>query len=296
MKRLGYLIITALVTASCSDFLSLQPEYEINENSFYKTPADFETALIGNYAGLQGLHNANIVYLGDLTTDNAEIRWTSPTVAETEFDEMNPTTSNGFLGNIWSICFSTVSRSNDIISRIDATSFIEADKRKVKGEALFLRAYAYFYLVRVFGDVPLVEVAFRSPKEIMEFDMSRKPTAEVYGLIERDLTEAATLLTGVTGMSKSRASVGAAKTLLGKVYLTRQQFDKAASVLKEVIDANTYTLDQNYGRLFTNGNDELPESVFEIKYLSGNVGEGNSFSSIFTPARFDMAMFPNNMQ
>src|SRR5690606_14288529 len=98
------------------------------------------------------------------------------------------------------------------------------------------------------------------------------------------------------GMSKSRASVGAAKTLLGKVYLTRQQFDKAASVLKEVIDANTYTLDQNYGRLFTNGNDELPESVFEIKYLSGNVGEGNSFSSIFTPARFDMAMFPNNMQ
>lgn len=296
MKRLGYLIITALVTASCSDFLSLQPEYEINENSFYKTATDFETALIGNYAGLQGLHNANIVYLGDLTTDNAEIRWTSPTVAETEFDEMNPTTSNGFLGNIWSICFSTVSRSNDIISRIDATSFIEADKRKVKGEALFLRAYAYFYLVRVFGDVPLVEVAFRSPKEIMEFDMSRKPTAEVYGLIERDLTEAATLLTGVTGMSKSRASVGAAKTLLGKVYLTRQQFDKAASVLKEVIDANTYTLDQNYGRLFTNGNDELPESVFEIKYLSGNVGEGNSFSSIFTPARFDMAMFPNNMQ
>ncbi len=296
MKRLGLYILVGLITISCSDFLTLQPEHEINENSFYKNAGDFESALIGNYAGLQGLHNASITYLGDLTTDNAEINWTAPTIAETEFDEMNPTAGNSFLGAIWTSCFSTISRSNNILSRIDGVDFNETQKNQFRGEALFLRAYAYFYLVRIFGEVPLVEVAFRSPNEIMAFDMSRKPVDQIYNLIEKDLTGAASLLADVSGLSKSRASAGASKTLLGKVYLTRGQYDKAAGILKQIIDSNTYRLEANYKKLFTNGNDELPESVFEIKYLSGNVGEGNTFSSIFTPARFDMAIFPNNMQ
>ena len=296
MKRLGSLLFIAVIVIACSDFLQLQPEYEINENSFYKNANDFETALIGNYAGLQGLHNTSITYLGDLTTDNAEIRWTSPTVAETEFDEMNPTPSNGFLGTIWTTCYATISRSNNILSRLESADIAEGRKKQFRGEALFLRGYAYFYLVRIFGDLPLVEVAFRSPNEIMAYDMSRKPVSEIYNLIEKDLTEAASLLTGVSGLSKSRASAGAAKTLLGKAYLTQKKYQNAAAILKEIIDSNTFSLESNYGKLFTKGNNELPESVFEIKYLSGNVGEGNGFSAIFTPARFDMAIFPNNMQ
>lgn len=282
--------------SSCSDFLNLQPEFQLNENSFYQNANDFETALIGNYAGLQGLHNAAITYVGDLASDNAEVRWTSPSISETEMDEMNPTPVNGFLGTVWTTCFSTISRSNNILSRLNDVAMTEAQKNQFRGESLFLRAYAYFYLVRIFGNLPLIEVAFRSPNEIAAFDMSRKPTAEIYALIERDLTEAATLLSGTTGLSKSRASAGASRTLLGKVYLTTKQYDRAASVLREVLDSNTYTLVADYSRLFTNGNDELAESVFEVKYMAGNVGEGNSFSSLFTPARFDMAIFPNNMQ
>ncbi len=296
MKRLGSLLFVAILATGCSDFLQLQPEYEINENSFYKNANDFETALIGNYAGLQGLHNTSITYLGELTIDNAEIKWTSPTIAETEFDEMNPTPSNSFLGTIWTTCFATVSRSNNILARLEGADIAEGRKKQFRGEALFLRGYAYFYLVRIFGELPLVEVAFRSPNEIMAYDMSRKPVTEIYNLIESDLTEAASLLTGVSGLSKSRASAGAAKTLLGKAYLTQKKYQNAATLLKEIIDSNAYTLESSYEKLFTNGNDELPESIFEIKYLSGNVGEGNGFSAIFTPARFDMAIFPNNMQ
>jgi hypothetical protein len=57
-----------------------------------------------------------------------------------------------------------------------------------------------------------------------------------------------------------------------------------------------YSLAIDYKTLFTNNNDDLPESIFEIKYISGNVGEGNGFSAVFTPPRFDMAIFPGNMQ
>jgi len=296
MKKYIIYICMGVALGSCSDFLDLQPEYQISENSFYKDAKDFETALVGNYAGLQGLHNASLINLGDLTTDNSEIKWTSPTISETECDEMNPTASNDFLNTVWTTCFATIARSNNVLSRLDAVNLTDAQKNQFKGESLFLRAYSYFYLVRIFGNVPVVNVSFRSPDEIMNFDMTRKPVSEVYSIITSDLTEAASLLNGVTLPSKSQASSGAAKTLLGKVYLTNKQFDLAKNVLKEVIDQKTYSLNPDYKKLFTNGNDELQESIFEVKYMSGNLGEGNSFSSIFTPARFDMAIFPGNMQ
>lgn len=296
MKKYFLFSMIAMIGTSCSDFLSLQPENQINENSFYKNISDFDAAMFGVYAELQTLHNASIVYLGDLTTDNAEIRWTVPTVAETEFDEVSPTPANSFLSTIWSSCYNVISRSNTVLSKLEGAGLTDAQKSRLRGESLFLRGYAYFYLVRTFGALPIVEVPFRSPNEIMNYDMSRKETTQVYSLIERDLTESATLLAGVTGLSKSRASSGAAETLLGKVYLTTKQFDKAATILKKVIDSNAYSLQTNYGALFTNGNDNLAESVFEVLYMSGNVGEGNSFSTIFTPARFDMAIFPGNMQ
>jgi len=288
--------MTLLLLPACSDFLELEPEHQISEGSFYQNANDFETALIGSYSGLQNLHNTALVYIGELTTDNAQIQWTSPTVSEVELDEVNFTPANGFLNSVWSISFTTVSRSNNILSRLDNVDINESVKNQIRGEALFLRAYGYFNLVRIFGPVPIVDNAFRSPAEINAYDMSRKPVDQVYGLIEQDLTQAATLLEGVENLGKSRASTGAAKTLLGKVYLTKQEYGQAATVLKEVIDSNSYSLVEDYQSLFTNGNDELPESVFEIKFMSGNLGVGNNYSSTFTPARFDMDIFPNQMQ
>lgn len=296
MKKYINLVLLGITMGSCSEFLNLQPEYQINDVSFYKNAKDFETALVGNYAGLQGLYNTALIDIGDLATDNAEIRWSSPTVAETELDEVNPTPSNSFLGTVWSTSFATIARSNNILSRLDAVSLTDAQKNQFKGESLFLRAFSYFNLVRLFGNVPIVDVSFRSPNEIMAFDMTRRPVGEVYALIIKDLAEASNLLNGMNLPSKSQASTAAAKTLLGKVYLTTKQYDLAKNILKEVIDQKSYALNPDYKKLFTNGNSELQETIFEIKYLSGNVGEGNSFSSIFTPARFDMAIFPGNMQ
>ncbi|SHM99306.1 Starch-binding associating with outer membrane [Cyclobacterium lianum] len=296
MKRYWIYIFSCLLLPSCSDFLELEPEHQISEGSFYQNANDFETALIGSYSGLQNLHSTALVYLGELTTDNAEIQWTSPMVSEVELDEVNFTPANGFLNTVWSICFTTVSRSNNILSRLDDVEMIAGSKDQIRGEALFLRAYAYFNLVRTFGRVPLVDVAFRSPAAINEYDMSRKPVEEVYARIVQDLEEAASLLDGVDGLEKSRASTGAAKTLLGKVYLTNQEYGRAATVLREVIDSGVYSLNEDYKALFSPGNDDLDESVFEIKFMSGNLGVGNGFSSIFTPARFDMDIFPNQMQ
>lgn len=296
MKKYILMLTTvSLVLSSCEDFLELAPEHQINEQAFYKTAEDFETALIGTYAPWQELHESPLIRMGELTTDNAEITWSSPTINESELDENAVTSTNGFVGSVWSTGFQTVSRCNNILNRIEGAPIDETLKSQYKAEALFLRAYSYFYLVRFFGDLPIIETSFTSPNEVAAFDMTRQPAEEVYQLIISDLTTASGLFTQ-DDLPKSRASVGAAKTLLGKVYLRRQQWADAAEVLKEVIDMNQYSLMPDYKTLFTNNNDNLAESIFEIPYLSGDIGEGNGFSSIFMPPRFDMAMFPGNMQ
>lgn len=294
MKKYFLLAFIVIILNSCNEFLTLQPEYRINENNFYSTANDFETALIGNYSELQEFHE-DILYLTELTTDNSRIYWSNATASIIECDDSNITSTNIYVNSVWNSCFTTISRCNNILSRIEDASINESLKSQFKGEALFLRAYCYFYLVRLFGDLPVIETAFRSPDEISGYDMSRKTAGEVYQLIISDLNSAADLLQGITGLSKSRASWGAAETMLGKVYLTQKEYVLAATVLKEVIDGNGYSLETSYESLFTNGNDELEESVFEIKYMSGNVGEGNYFSSMFTPFMFDMAIFPGNM-
>lgn len=209
---------------------------------------------------------------------------------------MEITPTNTFVSAAYTINFKIITESNAILDFIDNAAVTDAVKEQYKGEAKFLRAFGYFNLVRLFGDVPIVTKDFKSPEEIQAADMSRQPAAQVYQLIISDLQEAETNLQAVTGLSKSRASVGAAKALLGKVYLTMHQYSDAATVLNDVISSGKYSLENNYATLFTNNNDELPESIFEVKYLSGNIGEGNSYSSLFTPPSFNAAIFPNNMQ
>ena len=134
---------------------------------------------------------------------------------------MNITASNGTVNSVWTYCYIAIAYSNNIIARIDDVDMDETTRNQFEGEALFIRAYCYFYLVRLFGELPIVDVAFRSPDEIFSFDMTRQPVSDVYAMIEDDLKNAVTLLDGIE-LSKGRASAGAAKTLLGKVYLTER--------------------------------------------------------------------------
>ncbi|HBL77137.1 MAG: hypothetical protein A2W90_18795 [Bacteroidetes bacterium GWF2_42_66] len=296
MKKTIFILLVAILgLVSCNDFLTLSPEHQINEVNYYKSEADFETAVTGIYNTLQSLHDREIL-LGpaELLTDNVGINSYTYETLMAEFDGAEITSSNLYINNLWVYCFTVIAYSNNILDRTDDIEMSESKRNQFEGEALFLRAYSYFYLVRLYGDVPIVDVAFRSPNEIFSFDMTRQPVSNVYAIIENDLKNSATLLSGLT-MPKGRASAGAAKTLLGKVYLTEKKYSDAATILKEVIDMNTYSLVSNYKSMFDGSKERSSESIFEIEYLSGNIGEGNSFSSAFPPGLFGMAIFPNNM-
>ncbi len=295
MKKITFILFGIFLGfTACNDFLELSPEYQNNEEDYYQSKDDYETAVVGIYNKLQSLHDVTILYLTELTTDNATPSYQNPTTDQYECDEMNITSSNGYVNSVWTCCFTAIAYSNNILARIDDIDMDETKRDQFEGEALFIRAYCYFYLVRLYGEVPIVDVAFRSPDEISSFDMTRQPASDVYAMIEDDLENAASLLKG-TELSKGRASEGAAKTLLGKVYLTEGECSSAATVLKEVIDMKAYSLVDDYGSLFDGTNEKSGESIFEIEYLSGDIEEGNNFSYYFTPSLFNMAIFPDDM-
>lgn len=295
-NKLLLFLILAATTFSCKDFLALTPEYQISDQTFYKSQNDFETALTGVYSTFRGLFSTStLLYMTELTTDNTEIQWSSPSTDEMQMDQNAVTSTNGFVQAAWNACLYTISRSNAILNRIDAIDFDQTAKSRIKGEAKFMRAYAYFYLVRMYGNVPIITQTFSSPAQVSAADLALKPQADVYKMILADLSEAETLLPATLNTDKTRASRMTVKTLLGEVYLTQKAYDQAATKLKEVIDAKSYSLVPTYQTLFTNGNNNLAESIFEIQYVSGR-SMGNNYSTVFTPAITSMAIFTNNLQ
>jgi hypothetical protein len=151
-------------------------------------------------------------------------------------------------------------------------------------------------MVRIFGNVPVTDEEFSSPEDIMAADLTLKPKETVYDKLVNDLKTAESLLPATLNTDKTKASQGTVKTLLGKVYLTLLDYTNAAAKLKEVIDAQQYgPLNGSYKNLFSAGNNNLPESIFEIEYVSGKT-MGNNYSTLFTPAITSMAIFQNNQQ
>lgn len=298
MKKNAFFLalLGSLALGSCRDFLNLNPEYLISDQTFYQTQGDFETALVGAYGTFRGLYStSNLQQLAELSTDNAEIQWSSPTANEMQLDQNAVISTNAFVLTAWNINLYTVSKTTALLNRIDAVPFDQAVKDRLKGEAKFLRAFSYFNLVRLFGNVPLADREFASPVEVAAADLSLQPADKVYEVILADLLSAETLLPAAVNTDRTRASRGTVKALLGKVYLTRREFDKAAAKLKEVVDSRQYSLVPNYQTLFTNGNNNLPESLFEIQFVAGR-GMGNNYSAQFTPAITSMAIFPGNLQ
>ncbi|MFT4154438.1 RagB/SusD family nutrient uptake outer membrane protein [Parafilimonas sp.] len=293
-----YFLILLVVTGltSCKKFLDLTPNSQMSDNEFYNNQNDFERALLGAYSNIRDLYSGSaILYAADLRTDNAEINWSSPSTDEMQMEQNALTSSNGYVNSIWNTCLKTISKCNTILNRIEGVDFAEADKNKIIGETKFLRALSFFYMVQLFGEVPVTFEEFTNPEEILAADLTRKPVDEVYNVIIDDLTSAESLLPATLNSDKTRASIGTVKTLLGKVYLTRGNYDLAAAKLKEVIDLGQYKLHDDYASLFSLGNNNLDESIFEIQFVSGK-SLGNNYSAVFTPAITSMALFPGNAQ
>lgn len=298
MKKIFITTALLLSLTACSDeFINLAPVSERNVEEFYKTPADFNNAVLGAYSALRlgGIYGDALIYTGEVAADNTDLGSTrsSINIYNFEFVDKVYTGANGFFNTIWQDHYRAIARANNILGAIDEVAMADNLKKQYTGEAQFLRALLYFNLVRIYGDVTLITRPVTSL--VQASGLARNPAAEVYKLIEEDLLSAEEKLPlTYAAADLGRATKGAAQGLLGKVYLTLKQYDKAAPKLKAVLDGNRYRLLPSYTSVFDFNNPNNAEILFDVQYRSGNLGLGSNLWEKFAPFNASVAVLGAN--
>ncbi|WP_211356701.1 RagB/SusD family nutrient uptake outer membrane protein [Aquimarina intermedia] len=274
MKKMKYIVKSAIffmtmsVLFSCSDDFVDVASPDPNSEDFFNTEQEYQDALIGAYDLLQSTY-LNVM-LGEIASDNtiAGGESASDVPGIQEVDKMEHTSVNAQLRDIWNWMFAGINRANYIMEFQNKIDF--SGKEQIIAQTRFLRAYYYFELVKWFGDVPLA-----IDKRILfgeESGIERTPKEVVYTQIEEDLLFAGANLPA-TQAEAGRVTSGAARALLGKVYLYQDKFSEAAAVLDQVI-AGPYDLVADYNSIFEQEGENNIESVFEVQYDDNFPGAG----------------------
>ena len=280
-KKIIPVILISLFLGACKkSFIELNPISTVSTDALYKTDKDFKDAVVGVYNGLRAPYGYFWEF-GDLRGDDTKHDPASG-LERIRIDNFTMDNDDGILRNAWRDYYIIVYRANAVLSNIEkADTSIVKNKARYIGEAKFLRALAYFDLVRIFGDVPMVTTA----KTIEEaYKTGRDKVDKIYNeVIISDLMDAENKLPQTyTGSDVGRATKGAAKALLGRVYLTRKDFVKAEAKLNEVTTMG-YSLLKNFNDLFDyNKNEHHSEYIFDVEYLDGGLGLGSTFTNTFT--------------
>jgi len=287
MKNIFILFISILVLSSCNeDFTDLAPISNRNEADFYNTENDFVSAINASYAGLQknGVYGRAYWLMFEMRGDNTD-QGPDATGLSRVYAEINAFTEDALNEQItaaWTGSYSVIANCNVILARINAVEMDANIKNRIIGEALFLRSLMYYHLAVAFGNIPLQITPFTPGDGLTQVDAST-----VYAQIRADLVTAETNLAVSYGVSdEGRATKGAAATLLAKVLLTINLKSDAEIVLRRIKDTYGYDLVDDYAELWGVANENNKESIFEIQYLSGGIGQGSAFTNDFSPSAF----------
>lgn len=279
-----FTLLALLITAgtSCKKWLAdkdVDPS-SLSPETYYSIPAHAEAAIAAAYAQTRFINGgagifANNFSLLEMLTGTAK----TETGQNTDLNNLIGLSYNGdnvFVNNWWNGPYSLIAQANLVLQKVPGiTPMDEAQKKRILGEARFLRAWAYFYLVRLYGDVPLItEPVNASSPNLLP---GRTSKDSVYALIVSDLTSAE-----ASGLpykdATGRVSLGAVKSELAEVYLTMagQPLNKGAAYYKlaadkawEVISSGNFSLFTNYNDLHSVAQENKGEHIFQLQYLSG---------------------------
>ena len=280
--RFVAILTIAISVSACENFLDKQPLDTIVEDSFYNTAEDMDKAMLAAYVPLQNQQwMAQGWRILEIPSDNSQAGGTDPDF--TPIDDFSTSADNISVADFWAIRYRAVALANVVIFRAPLASITDDEVAVLVAEAKFIRALAYFDLVRTFGDVPL---SLEAPSLENDVLLPRSSVEDVYGLIEADLTEAAEELpTTRIGADLGRASKGAALALHAKVALTRKNFRQAQELSSSCMRLGVYQLMPDYGDNWDiTTSDNNAEAVFQIQHVGcGPFGTGNASQAFFAP-------------
>jgi hypothetical protein len=286
--------------------IDVYPESNLNAGTYYSDLSEVKSAVTGCYNGLQ----RPLYYewqLTELRSDNAKQGSPGSTASTnrdlSDLDMFTPSTAHQGNYNYWFNTYANIRNINIVLQKLGVNydqsagsiSFSaitipvsDADRKQLAGEAMFMRAYHYFNLVRLYGGVFLVYQPI-SPEESKA--MNRATEADIYKLIIADLKSAAASMNTLkysqivsnTPSDLGRATSWAAKALLAKVYLTLNRKSDAIPLLQDVKDNSGYSLQGNYANVFSTTNEVNSEILFAVRFKAGGLGLGSLLSNLFAP-------------
>ena len=305
MKRIFFLIIIVVMGFtfnSCEDFLDTKPysngiALEEGDSIVYATASEVEAALAGVYGDFRNEYwELDHFVNGDAQSDDAYAGADNP--ANFQIDDYQIDATNSNVSRDWAYLYSTIGKTNLVIDNVGLVPDPEltADrKNEILGEASFIRAYHYFQLVQLWGDVPLVlESVGTFNLEILPLLFPpRAPMDSVYVQIIKDL-ETALAYVKTTAENKTIITKGAVNALLAKVYATIQPPDwNKVSQYCDAVIAGGYSLLPNYDELWDNQHENSSEAIFEINY-DGTSSSGNWGASMFIGMDWKKFNIPSN--
>ena len=287
MKKILVLAsLATLLMTSCGDsFFDLEPASSVTIDKVYKTASDYNVAVIGCYAKLQSQVNF-YTECCEYRSDNLSLGApTAGTQDRYDIDHFTEKPSNGILSSYWANFNNNVYRCHLLLDQIDGANFAENLKKQYKGEAMFIRALNYFNMYRIWGGVPATKHVVSAAEALK---VARYSDEQMFDLIAGDLKEIVDnnyLPETYSSADMGRATSGAAKALLGKVYLTFHKWTEAKDILSQLI--GKYQLVSPIAQVFNVDNKNNNEIIFAVHFNKEIEGEGHSYWYNLTNASDD---------
>ena len=283
-------MVAGLSATSCKkDFFNRPPEDAITIDNFYKTNDQVVASTSNLYSAPWFGWNGKAGWaITELASGNGRT-FSSDVV---NFGNFSVTNTNFELGNSWNALFNVVAQANGLINNLPSKVGAGVDPAVLKnalGEAHLFRALAYFHLVRVFGNVPIIE---NSLDYVDNFQINTNPVEDVYKFIIIDLKYAETncksMIRSGNSIAQGRVSSGSASALLAKVYLYMQDYPNARLQAEKVINSGEFKLygadisGKTFNDLFLTANNNNEESIIQLQWAgNGGYGKGNSQQASF---------------
>jgi len=297
IKKQSILSITIalLLLFSCEEFVTEQPLDVLTVDQSYNTDDQLTQAAAGIYRHLgddlfrRGFYQMFLENRTDAMMLGLQARNSAPNL---EIATFNYTPANSRIEDIWETMYNGINNANVLIEEAPgATSASEETVARVMGEAYFFRAFFYFHLVRMFGEVPLITVSAKTFEDARR--PGRAPIDEIYAQIIEDAQTAAGEILDIVELpaqhdNQGRIAISAAHTLLADVYLTREEYQLSADYSRMVMDAGQHALWDNYADAFDTdlqyqaNTAANAENVFDAKFHP-DVDPGSRFANFAWP-------------
>ena len=269
MKKIFYYVMALALGCSqmsCSDLLDQKPQGVLTEDDL--TGGTYETQIFNMYALLRGYHivsgNTALAIHG-MRSEDAEKGSTLSDGSATGkmFDDFEYAASNGMVKSYWNANYTLIHKANDVLEEMKSNPSLTGGDLVNKGEALLMRAFCYFNLVRAFGEVPLIDFKVGS---VADANIPKSSVAQIYTLIDEDLTNAESYLPRTwEAQYVGRLSWGAARALHARTYMMRNDWNNMRAAAEDVISSGLYNLNTPYEDIFREKGENCGESVLELQ-------------------------------